>query len=137
MFTLFALLTDTSSLVTNDSLIRDLKKDLPGVEEYGISKKELVFPKVTVVLLQKAGWRVRFQIRKGENMTLSLPELQRILGTKTQLPTDLLSYNTEITIGFGDDPEKKYTNDIIFIGEFVRENYPGVVIFDQYNEDVW
>lgn len=137
MFTLFALLPDASGGVTNDSLIRDVKKGLPGVEEFEISKKELVFPKVTVVLLQKLGWRVRLQIRKDEGMTLSLPELQRILGTKTQLPADFSSYNTEIAIGFGDDPEKQYTNDIIFVGEFVRENFPGVVIFDQYNEDVW
>lgn len=137
MFTLFALLPDASGGVTNDSLIRDVKKGLPGVEEFEISKKELVFPKVTVVLLQKLGWRVRLQIRKDEGRTLSLPELQRILGTKTQLPADFSSYNTEIAIGFGDDPEKQYANDIIFVGEFVRENFPGVVIFDQYNEDVW
>ena len=70
-------------------------------------------------------------------MTLDLTELQKILGQKTKLPADFLSYNKEIAIGFGDDPEKKYTNEIIFVGEFVRENYPGVVIFDQYNQDVW
>lgn len=43
----------------------------------------------------------------------------------------------EIAIGFGDDPDKLYTNDIIHIGEFIRENYAGVVIYDQYDEDVW
>ena len=28
-------------------------------------------------------------------------------------------------------------DDVIEIGEFVRGNYPGVVIYDQYNKDLW
>ena len=35
------------------------------------------------------------------------------------------------------DADKLYANDIVFIGEFIRENYPGVVIYDPYNEDLW
>ncbi|MBP7451401.1 MAG: hypothetical protein KA914_01265 [Ottowia sp.] len=137
MFTLFALVKDTTNAIDNEALIHDLKNELPGIEQYEIAKKELVFPKVTVVQLLNRGWRVRFQIRSEDSMTLSLEALQKILGKKTQLPPDFLSYNKEIAIGFGDDPDKLYTNDIIFIGEFIRENYPGVVIYDQYNEDVW
>ena len=117
MFTLFALVKDTTNAIDNEALIHDLKNELPGIEQYEIAKKELVFPKVTVVQLLNRGWRVRFQIRSEDSMTLSLEALQKILGKKTQLPPDFLSYNKEIAIGFGDDPDKLYTNDIIFIGE--------------------
>ena len=55
----------------------------------------------------------------------------------TVLPPDFADYDTQIVLGFGDDPERLHTNDIIFLGEFVRETYPGVVIFDQYNVDLW
>ena len=53
------------------------------------------------------------------------------------MPENFLSYNKELAIGFGDDPDRRFTDEIINIGEFVRENYPGVVIYDQYNQDVW
>ncbi len=93
MFTLFALVKDTTNAIDNEALIHDLKNELPGIEQYEIAKKELVFPKVTVVQLLNRGWRVRFQIRSEDSMTLSLEALQKILGKKTQLPPDFLSYN--------------------------------------------
>ena len=50
---------------------------------------------------------------------------------------DILLPPARPTIGFGDDPERLHSDDIIHLGEFVREAYPGVVIFDQYNVDLW
>ena len=71
-------------------------------------------------------------------MVLSPTELKKALGKNAnKLPSNFLDFNCEIAIGFADDPEKLHTNDIIDIGEFVRENYPGVVIYDQYNKDLW
>lgn len=137
MFNLFALLNDDAHTLDNDALIRDLTALLPGIEKYEVVKQRLVFPKVEQVRLKTEDWHARLEIRQDEDMTLSLPILKKVLGKKTQLPDDFLDYNTELVLGFDDDPDKKYTNDIIFIGEFVRENYPGVVIYDQYNEDVW
>lgn len=137
MFTLFALVKDTSGAIDNDALMRDLTQKFHLASEFQIGTETLFFPRVTEVVMTKADWSVSFQIRPEDSMTLDLTELQKILGQKTKLPADFLSYNKEIAIGFGDDPEKKYTNEIIFVGEFVRENYPGVVIFDQYNQDVW
>lgn len=137
MFTLFALLHDPSNSVDNDSLIRDLRQKFPWIKEYTVSTETLEFPAVTLVVMEKENWKVEFEIREQEDMTLSLTELQKILKKKTTLPENFLSYNKELAIGFGDDPDRRFTDEIINIGEFVRENYPGVVIFDQYNKDVW
>lgn len=137
MFTLFALVHDPAGAADNDTLIRDLQRHLVGIEAYQVAKKDLALPRMTVVDLTKDGWRVRFSLRRGESMTLGLPQLRKILDAKTALPEDFDSYDLEIAIGFGDDPDQQHTNDILQFGEFVRENYPGVVIFDQYNQDIW
>ena len=138
MFHLFALAKDDAGAIHNESLIRDLKQKLHGVEPYRIHTKDLQMPKTTIVVMAREDWQVRFSIRPGEDMVLSPTELKKALGKNaSKLPANFLDYNCEIAIGFADDPEKLYTEDIIEIGEFVRENYPGVVIYDQYNKDLW
>lgn len=137
MLTLFALLHDPAGAVSKETLIRDLKERFAWAGEYTISTQTLTFPRVTRVVLEKSGWRVTFNIRDKAGMTLSLPELQQMLGKKGALPPDFLAYDKEIAISFGDDPDKRFTNELIHIGEFVRENYPGVVLFDQYKQDFW
>ena len=138
MFTLFALVQDPTDAITNDALINDLNTKFHWVKDYQLSLKALEFPKTTVVDMSKEGWRVRFSIRPNEDMTLSVSEVKKVLGKNAKkLPANFLDYNCEIAIGFGDDPDKLYTDDIIEIGEFIRANYPGVVIYDQYNKDLW
>ena len=138
MFNLFALAKDDTGAINNDTLIRDLKQKLPGVNAYNIFKEDLQLPKTTIVVMEREGWRVRFFIRPGDNMVISPAELKKDLGKNaSKLPANFMDYNCEIAFGFDDDPEQIHTDDIIEIGEFVRENYPGVVIYDQYNKDLW
>ena len=138
MFNLFALVKDDTGAIHNESLIRDLKQKLRGVEAYHIYTKDLHMPKTTIVVMDREGWEVRFFIRPGESMVLSPVEVNKAIGKNaSKLPANFLDYNCEIAFGFDDDPDETYTNDIIEIGEFVRENYPGVVIYDQYNKDLW
>ncbi|WP_347484784.1 hypothetical protein ABFV80_002589 [Vandammella animalimorsus] len=137
MFNLFALLYDPSGRIDNDSLMHDLRQKFSWIGQYAVCTEQLDFPDVTLVVLEKEGWRVEFEIREQDSMTLSLGALQKILKKKAALPGNFLACNKELAIGFGDDPDRRFTDEIIQIGEFVRENYPGVVIYDQYNEDVW
>ena len=138
MFNLFALAKDDTGAINNDSLIRDLQRKLSSAVAYRIYTEDLQLPKTTIVVMAREGWQVRFAIRPGEDMVLSPTELKKALGKNvSKLPANFLDYNCEIAIGFADDPDKLYTDDIIEVGEFVRENYPGVVIYDQYNKDLW
>ncbi len=138
MFTLFALVQDDTGAITNESLMRDLNQKFHAISEYRLTTQDLHLPKTTIVVMEKSGWRVRFSIRPGEDMTLSVTRLRKALGKNaSKLPTNFLDYNCEIAIGFGDDPEQQHADDVIEIGEFVRENYSGVVIYDQYNIDLW
>lgn len=137
MFTLFALLHDADGRIDHAALLRDFQQTFPFASEYTILSETQVFPATERVVLEKAGWRVRLTIRKQGSMSLSLPALQKILRPKAALPAHFLAYDTEIAIGFGDDPEDAHTNDILHIGEFVRENFSGVLIYDQYNQALW
>ena len=137
MFNLFALAKDDIGAINNTSLIRDLQ-NFHGIQQFRVFEKPLHMPRTTIVVMEKAGWEVRIDIRPGEHMTLSLSALKKLMGKNaSKLPANFLDYNCEIAIGFGDDPDQAFTDDIIEIGEFFRENYPGLVIFDQYNDDLW
>ena len=136
-FNLFAIVKDHAGEIDNASLMRDLKKD-GRFEKFRLFTEDLHLPKTTIVVMEKDGWRVSFDIRPGEHMTLHLPGLKKAMGKNAaKLPADFLAYRTEIAFGFADDPDQLFTDDVIEIGEFVRGNYPGVVIYDQYNKDLW
>lgn len=137
MFTLFALLHDPGHTLSNDSLMHDLRHHFAFIKEYDLYTETLTFPAVTIVVLEKEGWRVRFSIRPDEDMTLDTGILYKLLHKKAALPENFRAYNTELAIGFDSDPEQRFTDDVILIGEFIRDNYEGVVIYDQYNVDVW
>ncbi len=136
-FNLFAIVKDHAGEIDNASLMRDLRKDA-RFQQFRLFTEDLHLPKTTIVVMEQDGWRVRFFIRPGEDMTLDLPALKKEMGKNAvKLPADFLDYRTEIAFGFADDPDQLFTDDVIEVGEFVRANYPGVVIYDQYNKDLW
>lgn len=138
MFNLFALVKDPDGAITNDTLIHDLERGFPFLAEYAVSKKDLIMPRTTIVVLAKQDWTIRLSIRDQENMSVTPAHvLKYARKRKTVFPDHFESYDTEIAIGFSADPEQEYTDDIIYMGEFIRENYPGVFIWDQYNRTSW
>ena len=48
-----------------------------------------------------------------------------------------LAYNKEIAVGFDDDPQRRFTDDVIGVAECLRDIFPDAVLFDQYNGEVW
>ena len=127
MFTLFALLKDPDEAVDNARLLRDIREQFAWARDYALSEEELVFPTFTNVVMRNGDWTVSFQIRRETDRSINLGPLRRAIGAR-KLPPDFLAYDTEVAIGFADDPEREFTDDIINIGEFVREAYPGVVL---------
>lgn len=127
MFTLFALLRDPDEEIDNDRLMRDIREQFAWAREYEVFEHELVFPKFTDVVMRKDAWKASFQIRRDTGRSINLGPLRRAIGVR-KLPPDFLEYDTEIAIRFDDDPEREYTDEIINIGEFMRETYPGIVL---------
>ena len=80
---------------------------------------------------------MRFEIREADEMSLDVAVLQKILQKKAALPVDFLAYNKEIAVGFDDDPQRRFTDDMIGVAEWLRDIFPDAVLFDQYNGEVW
>lgn len=138
MFTLFAFLSDPTGAVDNDALLTNIRENFAWAREFEITTEKLHWPDFTNVVMIKDGWKVSFQIRTDTGRSLNLPVLGRALRRKKiQLPAGFDDYTTEIAIGFGDDPDRVFTDDIINIGEFIRETYPGVVIYNAYEVELW
>ena len=137
MFNLFALWRDADDRLDVATLKEDFQTRFAFAGDYTIATRDLVFPRVTVLVLSRGDWEVEVWLRKGEDMTLEPTAVATALPPGAALPADFADYDTEIVLGFGDDPERLHSDDIIHLGEFVREAYPGVVIFDQYNVDLW
>ena len=38
---------------------------------------------------------------------------------------------------FNDDDEREHTDDIIFLTEFIKEQFPGVVLYNDADRDVF
>ena len=137
MFTLFVLLRDDNHAVNNDSLAGRLKQHFPWYSDFALSTETLIFPSLSLLVLEGKGWRVRFEIREADEMSLDVAVLQKILQKKAALPVDFLAYNKEIAVGFDDDPQRRFTDDMIGVAEWLRDIFPDAVLFDQYNGEVW
>ena len=137
MFTLFVFLRDDNHAVNNDLLACGLKQHFPWYSDFALSTETLIFPPVSLLVLERKGWRVRFEIREVDEMSLDVAVLQKILQKKTALPADFLAYNKEIAVGFDDDPQRRFTDDVIGVAECLRDIFPDAVLFDQYNGEVW
>ena len=130
MMTLFMLLRGDANAITNASLINDIKTKYHWAPEFHIYEEQLVLPRTTVIQMDKPDWRVRISIRPDEDMTLDTGILAPLLSKEEPLPEGFLDYNIEIAVGFRDEPERQCVDDVIFMSEFFKENYPGIVIFD-------
>jgi len=79
VFTLFVLLRDDNHAVNNDLLACGLKQHFPWYSDFALSTETLIFPPVSLLVLERKGWRVRFEIREADEMSLDVAVLQKIL----------------------------------------------------------
>ena len=130
---LYMLLHDDVDTFTNAKLINDITTKFAWASEYTIWEEALHWPRITEICLDKDDWRIRIDIRSGEDMSCDPARLAAQLSKQGPLPDNFLDYNIEIAVGFRDEPERQCVDDVIFMSEFFKENYPGIVIFDNDN----
>jgi hypothetical protein len=130
------LLRGDANEITNASLIGDIKAKFPLASEFNIYEKALVIPRTTVIEMEREDSSIRISIRPDDNMTIDLGYYAPLISKEEPLPEDFLDYNIEIAIGFWDNPEDEHSDDVIFMSEFFKAKYPGIVIFD-WNRNRW
>ena len=138
MFSLFALLKDPATL-TPESLAVLLQERFFDISSYTVTLEDLYWPRFTnVVLTHSDGWGMWFQIRQEDGRSIDPPTLGKYLRRKkVALPEGFDDYDTELIMHFNDDDERAHTDDIIFLTEFIKEQFPGVVLYNDADRDVF
>lgn len=136
MFTIFALMKAPD--LTPEGLAELLAERYHDIDAYTVSLTELAWPRFTNVdLVHADGWTLWFQIRHEDGRSLDPPTLGAFLRHKSMVPDGFDDYDTELVAHFGDDPDQEHTNDILFLTEFLTEQFPGVVLYNADAEDVF
>ena len=130
-FALYGLLTSESPEFSNDSLSENLKEYLHE-ESFSMQREKLPFAKVESLVLKWDNWLVRVTYEEGETVKADSLEIQE--RTKSFNLSDLSKIDRRIRMVFGNDDEQRYTNQIIYLMDFLRE-IKGIVIYDPQQND--
>lgn len=132
-FSIYALLGEGAPTITNESLALDLKHFFRNEEGFSIQFEQLPFAKNKTLALRWGTWLVRVSYEEGANVLQDSAEINKIVGSVA--PYDLASINKRIRVVYGDDDAQEYTNQIIYLMDFLRE-IPGTVMFDPQQKDL-
>ncbi|USX11286.1 hypothetical protein NHH88_16310 [Oxalobacteraceae bacterium OTU3CAMAD1] len=125
-FALYGLLTNEAPQLSYESLAKDLKNQLQN-ENFSLQREKLPFAKNETLVLKWDKWLARVSFEEGETVRADSLEIQE--RTKSFNSFDLSRINRRIRVVFGNDDGQQYTNQIIYLMDFLRE-IRGVVIYD-------
>lgn len=132
-FSIYALLGEGAPTFTNESLASDLKHFFRNEENFSIQFEQLPFAKNKTLALRWGTWLVRVSYEEGGNVLQDSAEINKIVGS--MVPFNLSGINKRVRVVYSDDNEQEYTNQIIYLMDFLRE-IPGVVMFDPQQKDL-
>ncbi len=127
MFSLIALLSKDSPLITVDALEAQLSKFFKTERELKFGRARLPFLSADSIDLRWGTWRARLSYEEGPYVVEDSVEISKILGGAA--PFDLSAIDRRIRVVFSDDKNQERTNEVIYVMDFLKE-IPGVVIFD-------
>ena len=125
-YALYGLLTNEPSEFSIESLEKDLKNYLRN-ENFLLQRERLPFSKAETLVLKWDNWLARVSYEEGDAVEADSLEIQE--RTKSFNSSDLSMINRRIRIVFGNDDEQHYTNQIIYLTDFLRE-INGILIYD-------
>lgn len=123
---LYGLLTNEAPEVSIESLAKDLKNYLKN-ENFLLQREKLPFAKTETLVLKWDNWLARVSYEEGDAVEADSLEIQE--RTKSFNSSDLSIINRRIRMVFGNDDEQHYTNQIIYLMDFLREII-GIVVYD-------
>lgn len=129
-FTIYGLLSDQSSKISNESLAEDLKKYFRNEPGFSLEFETLPFSSEPTLALHWGDWLVRVSYEEGEDVESDAKEIQR----RTNSKIDFSKFRRQIRIIFGSDDDKKYTNEIIYLLDYLQD-IEGVLVYDPQQND--
>ncbi|PHV09952.1 hypothetical protein [Chitinimonas sp. BJB300] len=131
-FSIYALLGNEAPAITNESLGDDLRHFFRNEEGFSIQFEQLPFAKNKSLALRWDKWLVRVSYEDGDKVAQDTADIGKVVSCLA--PFDLSSISRRIRLVFSDDDLQEYTNQFIYLMDFLRE-IPGVAIFDPQQSD--
>ena len=125
-FALYGLLTNEAPEVSIESLAKDLKNYLKN-ENFLLQREKLPFAKTETLVLKWDNWLARVSYEEGDAVEADSLEIQE--RTKSFNSSDLSIIDRRIRMVFGNDDEQHYTNQTIYLMDFLRE-IRGIIVYD-------
>ncbi|KJK04784.1 MAG: hypothetical protein ACTHNO_14295 [Ralstonia sp.] len=132
-FSLLALLTEESPALSNESLAAELTTYFKNEEDFTLKFERLPFAKSDTLALRWGNWLVRVAYEEGGRIKDESAQIQQLLGARA--PQDLSGIDRRVRVVFGDDEHLEYTNQIIYVMDFLRE-ITGSIVFDPQKNEV-
>ncbi|CAJ0771818.1 hypothetical protein [Ralstonia chuxiongensis] len=132
-FSLLALLTEESPALSNESLAAELTTYFKNEEDFTLKFERLPFAKSDTLALRWGNWLVRVAYEEGGRIKDESAQIQQLLGSRA--PRDLSGIDRRVRVVFGDDEHLEYTNQIIYVMDFLRE-ITGSIVFDPQKNEV-
>ncbi len=131
-FTIYALLTDDAPPVSNESLAEDLKHYFRNEEGFSLKFEQLPFAAQKTLALRWNDWLVRVACEEGDEVQADALEIQK--RTAAASTRDVSQIRRRIRVVFGSDDAQQYTNQILFVLDFLKE-LEGAIVFDPQQND--
>lgn len=132
IFSLYALLNADAEPMSNDSLAADLTHYFRNEEGFVLKFEQLPFTGNKTLALWWDNWLVRVSYEEGQEVVDDSVEIQKRTGATPGI--DVLHITRRIRLVFGDDDAQQYTNQVIYLIDFLKE-IRGVIIYDPQQND--
>lgn len=132
IFSLYALLNADAEPMSNDSLAADLTHYFRNEEGFVLKFEQLPFKGNKTLALWWDNWLVRVSYEEGQEVVDDFVEIQKRTGATSGI--DVSHITRRIRLVFGDDDAQQYTNQVIYLIDFLKE-IRGVIIYDPQQND--
>lgn len=131
-FTIYALLKDDAAPVSNESLAQDFQHYFRNEDGFSLKFEQLPFAEHKTLALRWDSWLVRVAYEEGDEVQADSREIQK--RTAAESAIDVSGIRRRIRVVFGSDDAQQYTNQIIYVLDFLKE-LEGAIVFDPQQND--
>lgn len=132
LFVLCAFLPDHAPALSSESLAADLKRLFRNEDGFSVSFEKLPFADSPSLILRWDLWQIRVAYEEGDAVREETAQIRKVLGPAA--PDQLAGMRRKINVVSGDDNDRRYTNQVIHVMDFLRA-LPGAILFDPQRSD--
>jgi hypothetical protein len=126
-FSIYAFLPEDAPRMTTEHLAERLRLYFRNEDDFSITFERIPFADEDSLALWLGDWLMRVSLEHGSPVGDEAAGVLAILGSGA--PTGLNEANVLIRVVFGSDPAQEYTNQIIYMLDYLKD-ISGAIVFD-------